>query len=119
MKCIGIIKGEAKILDVENNLDSYCKLLDCRTIDITTRKIGYKYYDIICDDEGLLKESNIMSAIDSYDEPALVGSILICNFDTKGNEKDLTERDIQNIGGYILTFVDGMTGEEQDVVCVE
>lgn len=47
--------GTAEKATIENSLDGYYKALDCDIIDITMRTVGNKRYDIICDDEGLLK----------------------------------------------------------------
>lgn len=116
MKCIGIINGISKVLDIEDKLEVYYDLLECRVIDIVSRKIGDKYYDIICDDEGLLKDSIRISAMDKDDEPCLVGSIIICNFNKAGKEVALKEEDMKNIFDHIITFVDMVTGEETDVL---
>ena len=45
-----------KKVTIEKSLDSYYKTLDCSCIDIVTRKIGGRRFDIICDDEGLYKD---------------------------------------------------------------
>lgn len=117
MKCVGIIDGVTKVLNIEDDLEVYYDLLKCRMIDITTRKIGGKYYDIICDDEGLLKEEIRISAMDKDNEPCLAGSIIICNFDDDdGREQSLDDADIRNIFRNIITFVNMVDGEETDVL---
>ena len=63
-------------------------------IDITRRKVGGKYFDIIVDDEGLFAEKPTVSAIDSNGDPALVGNLLFCNHDGQGGETSLSETDI-------------------------
>lgn len=72
-------KNISSFKTIEDELNAYYKLLDCSTIDIVSRKIGGKVFEIVCDDEGLLKQSPIVSAVDSDGHPALVGSLFICN----------------------------------------
>ena len=76
------------ILEIPNNLDTFYKVLNCNLIDIVTRRIGdsKKVYDIICDDEGLLKEPHKISAVDSMGNAQLVGNIFITGTaDAEGN----------------------------------
>ena len=76
------------LLDVENNelktveangLDDYYKYLNCRTIDIVHRKINDVECEIICDDEGLLKQNPKVSAVDITGQPILFGNLLIAS----------------------------------------
>lgn len=82
-------KGVEKI-ETSTDLDTLYKLLNCRCIDITYRYIGKKdarrkeqlpgtYVDvlIVCDDEGLLIDNPIPSAIDSNNKIQLCGNLLI------------------------------------------
>ena len=102
-------EGHTGVIGIPNSLDEYYELLNCRTIDIVKRKIGGKYYDIICDDEGLFKDEVRVSAVDSNGNAMLVGKLLICNDDGKGNEASLTHDDILNIEANIckIAFVKG------------
>ena len=105
------------LLDVEkqelrevnaNNLEDYYKLLNCRCIDIVNRPIislndKIEHFDIICDDEGLLKENNLVSAVDFRNRKiALVGNLLICDFDREGNEKSLSKEQIEFIKDAVV-----------------
>ena len=67
-------------------------------------KIGHKNFDIICDDEGLMKEEITISAI--YDDftPALVGNLFIVRHDGRGNERSLTSNDILLILEQVTTI---------------
>ena len=87
---------EGRVVEINDgdHLSEYYKLLKCYLIDITSRKVGGKYFDIIVDDEGLFADKPIVSAIDSNGEPALVGNLLFCNHDGQGGETSLTDRDI-------------------------
>ena len=101
MKIKGILVDvNSNIIDVceiEKSLESYYKILNCKLIDIVSMKIGNRYFDIICDDEGLMKEDITISAI--YDDftPALVGNLFIVRHDGRGNERSLTSNDISMV----------------------
>ena len=108
MKIKGILVDvNSNIIDVceiEKSLESYYKILNCELIDIVSMKIGHRYFDIICDDEGLMQEDITISAI--YDDftPALVGNLFIVRHDGKGNERSLTSNDISMIFENIMTI---------------
>lgn len=89
--------SEASKATLEDNLDAYYKALDCTCIDITYRTIGGKMFCIICDDEGLLKPLQIISAVCKDNvTPALVGNLFIVSADTDddGNFLSLPDDDI-------------------------
>lgn len=90
-------KHSAAPISIESKLDAYYELLDVSCIDIVSRKIGGKYYDIICDDEALLKANPICSMIDSDGKPMLFGNLFICSHDGEGNEISLSPDDIPRI----------------------
>ena len=90
---------------MDDTLDMYYKELNCTTIDIVSRRIGDKYYDIVCDDEALLKDNPICSAYDGSYKPALYGNIFICNPPTEtsnGYCTSLTEQDLTNVWNNIM-----------------
>ena len=76
---------------IEKSLDGYYSALNCDCIDIATRKIGGVKYDIICDDEGLLKAHPHVSAISSDGQPMLVGNLFVVKFDGQDDVRSLTE----------------------------
>lgn len=100
----------SKLIDIDLTLENYYKILKCRLIDITERKINGKYFDIIVDDEGLFDSSNRVSAVYEDGSPALVGSLIICNHDGEGNETALSPGDICKIQDKlaIATSPDGV-----------
>ena len=86
MKVSGILidvsgkRGRVRETEVsEGNLKSFYKVLNCQTIDITQRSIGGKVFDIVCDDEGLLKENPRPSALRKDGKIMLVGNLFVCN----------------------------------------
>lgn len=102
------------LLDVQNDkvevvnaggLDDYYRLLSVDLVDIVSRKIGGEYYEIICDDEGLLKANPKISAINNLGEPMLVGSLLIAGgVDIEGNLEPLEDEDVE----YVMQFIQKM-----------
>lgn len=98
-------------VETEGGLEEWYRLLHCDLIDITERKIGGKYFDVICDDEGLFKENPIVSAVAKSGEARLVGSLAICNHDGEGHESGLTPDDVKIIAEKqaIATRADGET----------
>ena len=88
-----------KVEEVEvNELEDYYKLIDCSTVDIVRRKIGRKWFEIICDDEGTFKEDCKISAIDNFGNVMLVGNLIICGLaDSEGELTDLSYSDVKYI----------------------
>ena len=90
---------------IEKSLESYYSLLCCDTIDIVSRSIGGKRYDIICDDEALLKAPTYTSALDSDGHPALFNALFVVKFDGRDDVTDLDDEDINNVGNHLTGVV--------------
>lgn len=102
MKVVYLNVSENKapeVLDIKDELQEFYRLIKCDTIDITRRKIGNHYYDIICDDEGLWGDCKI-SAIDNLGQPMLVGNLIVCDSEY-GYEKSLTDEQVAEIKSCI------------------
>ncbi len=99
-------KGLYEITIDNDNLDAIYDILKCDTFDIATRKIGDRYYDIFCDDEGLFNENPIISAIEEGLNPMLVGNLMIANHDGAGETTALTAEDIQIIKMHTVKIAD-------------
>ena len=93
-----------KVIDIEDELDVFYELIGCRCIDIVQRKIGHKYFDVICDDEGALKDDPVVSAVDTQFRHMLVGNLIISKSDGEGNLIDLSEEDIKQILRHTKTY---------------
>lgn len=89
------VSNDVKQMDIADELEVYHDMIDCRCIDIVTRKIGKEWYDIICDDEGLLA-SKLPTAFDTSGTPMLVGNLIICRHDG-ADLAGLTDEDVDNI----------------------
>lgn len=93
----------AKPRTIEHSLEGFYALLRCDCIDIPNRAIGDRRFDIICDDEGLLKDDTFVSAYSSGGSPMLVGPIFVVKFDGKEDVTSLTEEELDYIEDYVET----------------
>lgn len=105
-----LIKG-MDVMEVQaNELEDYYRLMEIDCIDIVTREIGGKLYDIICDDEALLKEKPIPTVLDTENMPMIFGNIIVAGLaDETGNMTDLTDEDIDRITDNLglIRLIDG------------
>ena len=94
---IDVVNNTAKVVEIEKKLESYYKILNCDLIDITSRYIEGKLFDIICDDEGLYKNDFIVSAATSRGTAALVGNLFVVKFDGEDDETSLDDNEILHV----------------------
>ena len=92
-------KSEIVELPIDHDYTDIKKLLEIDSpIDCATRKIGDKYFDIWCDDEGLLKDNLRASAFNDlskdYLKEVICGNIVIANSNEEGETVGLTDADI-------------------------
>ena len=100
----------------QDNIDDIYKEICCDCFDVAYRKIGDKWYDIFCDDEGLFKESSVPSAIYPNMKVALVGNLLFANHNEIGETTGLSDDDIHNITMSIISIIDIDIQKSWDVV---
>ena len=102
-KLLGVLldteTGTAKAVRLDDNLESFYKALHCTTIDIVSRCVDNKRFDIVCDDEALLKEHPRLTAMGSYLSVAdLYGSLFVVGeADAEGNLTSLSRADVKRI----------------------
>lgn len=72
------------------------QLINCELIDITKRKIGANYYDIIVDDEGLLKQEPIISLFRNK-QPELVGHLIFTKYNEEGEQVGLLWEEVEQL----------------------
>ena len=84
-----------------DSLDDLYKLLVCDCIDIVTRTLNGKAFDIVCDDEGLYRDPYLVSAVGKNGFPMLVGNLLFVHHDGMGGLTGLSDEDIKDIMGNI------------------
>jgi len=94
---VNVTEGVARKATIERSLNSYYKTLGCECIDIVNRRLGGYRFDIICDDEALLKDDPIPSAFGIEDQPMLFGNLFFCKHDGEGNEISLNDRECELI----------------------
>ena len=90
---LNVYDETVKEIDIEDSLDAFYEELQCSTIDIVTRRIGRKVFDVMCDDEGLFHDPQKISAIDNLGRPMLVGNLMFFHHDDEGNLTGLDARD--------------------------
>lgn len=103
---VDVKAGVARKATIEKSLDGYYKALNCGCIDIVTRRIGGQRFDIICDDEALLKDFAKVSAVNESNRPMLFGNLFVVNFDGRGDVCSLREGQIDFVLYHTKTVTD-------------
>jgi len=103
-------------ISIPDKLSAYYEKIGCSTIDIVVRRIGDRYFDIICDDEGLFDEHPIVSALDDEFRPALVGNLIFAHHDAEGNMTGLNLGDEEIIRNALVQLYDTARGENHTVI---
>lgn len=93
-----------EVVEFEDSLDNIYKIIDVDLIDVAVRKVGNFEYDIICDDEGLLKENPIPSVFDEKKKPTLFGNVLFVNSED-GEFTSLTDEQIKDLESHFGTVM--------------
>lgn len=98
---IDVINNEVKEVSITEYTDYY-QLIQCETFDIVDRGIGDQRFNLVCDDEGLLKPDPVISVLDQADLRMLVGNIVVTGpVDINGDLESLSDQDIQLIKSFI------------------
>ena len=74
----GVVKPYTVTGTGEKQLNAWYEVLNCDYIDIVHITVGGERYTVVCDDEALLKENPIPSAIGEDGVPVLYGNLFIC-----------------------------------------
>ena len=104
---------QPQVVETEGGLAEWYRLIKCDLIDIVSRKIGGRYFDIIVDDEGLYKGGAKVTALDTQQQPLLVGNLVICNHDGEGGETSLTDEDIELIKRQLVVLTEADAEDPQ------
>ena len=113
---VDVNAGTVKEATIEANLDSYYTALNCDCIDIVVRSLGPYRFDIICDDEGLLKDNARMSATDPHGHPMLVGNLFFCHHDEEGNLTSLHPEEVTFILSRVIRLKELGTNNFRKVI---
>ena len=113
---VDVKAGVAREATIEKSLSGYYKALDCSCIDIVSRHIGGQGFDIVCDDEALLKDSPRPSALSEMIDGngrqiMLYGSLFVVNYAGNGELCSLRQGQIKHIMRYVRKLVDRQTKE--------
>ena len=84
---------------------SIYELLHCSTFTIATRRFGKYTFDIYLDDEGLLKQDQIVTAISNDMNEMLVGNLFIVSHDDDGEVVSLTDEQIRYLHLHVVSNV--------------
>lgn len=90
---LDVQNGEVRAIEIEDSLDAFYDALDCTCIDIVDRCVDGRWFEIMCDDEGLLKSNWTLSAIDKDGQPMLVGNLMFFHSNDEGDLASITEDD--------------------------
>lgn len=106
-----------QIIDIKDNLNTYYKLLKCNTIDIVTRTIEGHSFSVVCDDEGLLKENPIISAVSQNSKVQFVGNLIFCGIpNDEGEMLSLTNEECKTILHNVCMLINEITKEKHFVI---
>ena len=93
-------KQETRPVEIEDELETYYRMLNCDTIEIHTIALGPESieYDCVMDEEARLKVESRLSAIDCGLRAVFLGSLMVVGkADGKGELTSLTDDDIEYI----------------------
>ena len=101
---VDVHEKRARIFTILDDLKYFYSTLQCKTIEIPTKKIGDRPYSIVCDEEGFYTCEPIFTWIGKGD--GIVGSIFVCN--RSGEElSSLTDEDIEYIRRHSTMSLSG------------
>ena len=94
----------AEYLTIFDDLSDFYREIDCHTIDIVQRRFKGRLFDIICDDEALLKAEPGLPTSLWFNEKrekgvpelleGLFGTLLLCHNDGHGELTSVTPEDL-------------------------
>lgn len=114
---VDVVKRTIKPETINQSLDGYYTVLNCRCIDIVTRRIGGKPFLVICDDEGLLVDRPKISAIDPPGEAMFCGNLFIVQTDGADDIMSLSEAEVAHVLKNTMDVRTGSYPEPYPVIC--
>lgn len=100
---LNVEENKVEIIDIEDTLEAMYEAIGCDIIEGYTRKIGGRWFDVVCDGDGCFRENPKISAISDMGEPMFVGNLLFFNRDGE-NWTALKDEDVEYIKKRILPF---------------
>jgi len=96
-------------IEVEPSLNEYHRLIGCDCITVVTREVSGHPFDIVLDDDGLLKPNRVSAISVEADvfgtQEKLVGNLLIFGVDPDNYEhgnRSLTDDELVQIGEHVM-----------------
>lgn len=95
----------AELSTIEDDIHTYYEIIGCRSIDIVGRYFNNKHFDIVLDDEGLLKANETGELPASWwqhegytpDHEGLFGVLVLTHSDNEGNLTSVNPEDLLDI----------------------
>jgi hypothetical protein len=97
--------GTVEIREGKHLEDMY-RLIGCRCIDITVRRVSGRPYNIVCDDEGLLRDDPTVSAMGTDMRPQLVGNLLLFGIAPDMDTRSLTDEEMGEVDEAVREVID-------------
>ena len=98
---IDVHDNKVEVLEIEDTLDEYKRIIKCDWIDIVRVYIGNREYRVVLDDNGALYPDRKISAITPISRWNLYGNLFIV-LDNGETLKSLTEDDIKYLKRRVL-----------------
>lgn len=88
-----------ELVTINDDLEDFYNHIGCETIDIITRRFGGVLFDVILDDEALLKERPAITSYWQSDDytpnvERLCGTLLLCHSNEEGELTSATFEDL-------------------------
>lgn len=100
------LESHIRTIDDADKLNEYYRYLHCHCIDMVTIDVDGYAYDVVCDDEALLRQPLVPSLYIS-DEQVFFGNLAFVKIDEEGAEVSLDREDMIRI----LDFIERQKGK--------
>lgn len=102
-----------ELITIEDKLEVFYREIGCDCIDIVSRRFGGRLFDVICDDEALLKgaedwPTSLWTEKGLEGErikEGLFGTLLLCHSDQEGNLTSATPEDLLKVQSSYIRVV--------------
>lgn len=101
---LNVYENTVTEVDVKDDLDAFYEKLGCDLIEIDERRIGGKWFDVMCDEEGTFRDDARISAIDNFGNTMFVGNLMFFHNDGEGNLTGITEDEVKHLKRLIQTM---------------
>lgn len=116
MLLVDVYRNKIEVVRIKDDLDEFYRLLRCSTIDIVQRNIGGRTYEIICDDNGLLKSDYRPSAFSKSGDVQFVGNLLVCRYGGEGELAGLNVHDVHNLMQHCRYLYNVVNGSRRPIM---